>query len=154
MPFHNYYRCARCNHHWSDVWTTQGDDDCPACGARHMSPYKSEDVVDTGRAKKIAELNDAFRNTLSGGEIFVTPGVHDLPPMVVAAAIQQMAEFNNFTPDNDPYGEHDFGSFDLCNRKFYFKIDYYGKTCDVGSEDPADPAKTNRVLTLMLASEY
>jgi DNA-directed RNA polymerase subunit RPC12/RpoP len=45
MPwFRNYYRCARCGHEWSDEWTATCDDDCPRCGARHMSPYKSEDL--------------------------------------------------------------------------------------------------------------
>jgi hypothetical protein len=44
MQFRNYYRCAECGCEWTDVWTAQCDDDCPWCGARHMSPYKSEDV--------------------------------------------------------------------------------------------------------------
>ena len=41
--FRNFYRCASCSHEWTDVWSCQCDDDCPRCGARHMSPYKSED---------------------------------------------------------------------------------------------------------------
>jgi hypothetical protein len=41
--FRNYYRCASCGFEWIDVWRCQCDDDCPKCGARHMSPYKSED---------------------------------------------------------------------------------------------------------------
>ena len=44
--FRNFYQCARCGHEWEDVWECQCDDDCPACGARHMSPYKSEDAGD------------------------------------------------------------------------------------------------------------
>lgn len=42
--YRNYYKCYRCKHGWTDVWTAQCDDDCPKCGARHCSPYKSEDV--------------------------------------------------------------------------------------------------------------
>jgi len=154
MQFRNFYHCARCGHHWSDVWSAQCDDDCPECGARHMSSYKSEDVVEPDPAKRIAELNDAFRKTLSGGQVLMTPGVIDLPPMVVAEVIKKTTEFGSFSADNDPYGEHDFGSFELCSRKFFWKIDYYDPACECGSEDPADPAKTTRVLTLMLASEY
>jgi hypothetical protein len=103
---------------------------------------------------KIALLNDAFRTTFAGGKVMMTSGVAELPPMVKAEALQQVSEFNNFTPDNDPYGEHDFGSFALCHRKFFWKIDYYDQRCEYGSEDPADPGKTTRVLTLMLADEY
>ena len=44
LQFLNFYRCARCGHKWADVWTATCDDDCPKCGARHMSPYKSEDI--------------------------------------------------------------------------------------------------------------
>jgi rubrerythrin len=41
--FRNFYRCDRCGHEWEDVWSAACDDDCPACGARHMSPYESQD---------------------------------------------------------------------------------------------------------------
>jgi DNA-directed RNA polymerase subunit RPC12/RpoP len=44
--YRNHYRCARCNETWTDEWSATCDDDCPHCGARHMSPYKSEDVED------------------------------------------------------------------------------------------------------------
>ncbi|MCC8977597.1 DUF3768 domain-containing protein [Bradyrhizobium acaciae] len=105
-------------------------------------------------AKKIAALNDAFRKSLSGGQVLMTPGVCGLPPMVVAAVILKVTEFSDFSADNDPHGEHDFGTFELCQRKFFWKIDYYDQRCESGSEDPTDPTKTTRVLTLMLASEY
>lgn len=103
---------------------------------------------------EVARLNDAFRTTLSGGKVMMTSGVNDLPAMVRAAAIQAVAAFDRFTADNDPWGEHDFGSIELCGRKFFWKIDYYDERCEYGSDDPADPARTTRVLTLMLADEY
>ena len=103
---------------------------------------------------KIALLNDAFRTSFSGGRILMTAGVDALPDMVKAAALQQVATFGDFTDENDPLDEHDFGSFELCNRKFSWKIDYYDKDLQHGSEDPADPDKTTRVLTLMLAEDY
>jgi DNA-directed RNA polymerase subunit RPC12/RpoP len=40
--FRNFYRCDRCGHEWTDDWSATCDDDCPQCGARHMSPFKSE----------------------------------------------------------------------------------------------------------------
>ena len=103
---------------------------------------------------KIAFLNDAFRTTLSGGTVLLSAGVYELPDMVKAAAIRRVATFDAFTEDNDPYGEHDFGSFDLCGRRFFWKIDYFDERGEFGSEDPADPQKTTRILTIMLASEY
>jgi DNA-directed RNA polymerase subunit RPC12/RpoP len=44
--FRNHYRCAVCHRTWTDEWSATCDDDCPHCGARHMSPYKSEDLED------------------------------------------------------------------------------------------------------------
>lgn len=106
------------------------------------------------RIARIRDLNDAFRRSFSGGKIMMTCGVADLPAMVKSAALVKVAECSEFSIDDDPHGEHDFGSFELCSRKFFWKIDYYDTNCEFGSEDPADPAKTTRVLTLMLASEY
>ena len=103
---------------------------------------------------KIAVLNDAFRTTLSGGTVLLTVGVQELPDMVKAAAIRKVVEFDDFNEGNDRYGEHDFGSFELCNRRFFWKIDYFDERVEFGSEDPADPQKTTRILTIMLASEY
>ncbi|MDB6147566.1 MAG: hypothetical protein JWO45_1230 [Spartobacteria bacterium] len=103
---------------------------------------------------RIRDLNDAFRTTFGGGKVLMTPGVTDLPDMVKCDALHHVATFSEFNEDNDPHGEHDFGSFLLCSRRFFWKIDYYDVECQYGSEDPADGAKTTRVLTLMLAEEY
>ncbi|MGA8291067.1 MAG: DUF3768 domain-containing protein [Rhodoplanes sp.] len=106
------------------------------------------------KAARIRELNDAFRTTLSGGAVLLSAGVYELPDMVKAAAIRKVVTFDEFTEDNDPYDEHDFGRFELCNRRFFWKIDYFDERGEFGSEDPADPQKTTRILTIMLASEY
>jgi hypothetical protein len=103
---------------------------------------------------RIRELNDAFRKTLRGGTALMTSGVDELPDCVKAEAMVQVAHFSDFTADNDPHGEHDIGSFTLVSRTFIWKIDYYDKLCEFGSEDPSDPDKTTRVLTVMLAEEY
>ena len=105
-------------------------------------------------ADRIRELNEAFRRTFAGGKVMVTSGVDELPDCVKAEALRQVATFSDFTTDNDPHGEHDFGSFRLVGRKFFWKIDHYDREMIDRSEDPADPEKTTRVLTIMIASEY
>ena len=91
---------------------------------------------------------------MSGGKVLMTAGVDALPSDVKAMVVRRVATFSAFTADNDPYGEHDFGNFELAGRKFFWKIDTYDAAMEFGSEDPADPAKTTRVLTIMLAEEY
>src|SRR5665213_1758517 len=105
-------------------------------------------------AGKIRELNDRFRTTMAGGRVMMTAGVDALPSDVKALVIRQVATFSDFNADNDPHSEHDFGNFELAGRKFFFKLDYCDSAMEFGSEDPADPAKTTRVLTIMLAEEY
>ncbi len=104
--------------------------------------------------KRIRELNDAFRTSFSGGRVMLTVGVDSLPSDVKVMVLRSVATFSAFTPDNDPRGEHDFGSFEVGGRKLFWKIDYYDRALEFGSDDPTDPEKTTRVLTLMLAEEY
>lgn len=44
--FRNHYECARCRFSWTDEWSCTCDDDCPHCGARHMSPVGSDDLTE------------------------------------------------------------------------------------------------------------
>lgn len=113
-----------------------------------------DSITAKAKAERVRELNDAFRTTFTGGRVLLTAGVNELPSDVRAMAIRKVATFSDFSTDNDPYGEHDFGSFDLAGRKFFWKIEYYDRRLKWGSEDPADPEKTTRVLTIMLAEEY
>ena len=105
-------------------------------------------------AGKIRALNDAFRQTLAGGKVMMTAGIAALPDAARAMVIEKVRAFDAFTADNDPHGEHDFGNFEVDGRKIFWKVDYFDAAMEFGSEDPADPAKTTRVLTIMLASEY
>ena len=84
----------------------------------------------------------------------LTAGVDALPSDVRAMAIRKVATFDAFDAGNDPHGEHDFGSFELAGHKFFWKLDYYDRSLEFGSPDPADPSKTTRILTFMLAMEY
>src|SRR3979409_787478 len=103
-------------------------------------------------AAKIRELNDRFRTTLDQrhGRVMMTAGVDALPSDVKAMIIRRVATFSDFTADNDPHDEHDSASFSLAGQKFFWKIDAYDANMEFGSEDPTDPTKTTRVLTIML----
>jgi hypothetical protein len=84
----------------------------------------------------------------------MTSGVNALDDDTKAEALERLRTFQAFNEDNDPHHEHDFGAFEIAGDKFFFKIDYYAPDMEHGSEDPADPQKTTRVLTLMKANEY
>jgi hypothetical protein len=106
---------------------------------------------------KIALLNDQLRLTMatsSRGRVVMTAGVAALPEEDVARVLERVRRFDEWTEDNDPHGEHDFGSFVVGGMTYFFKVDYYAPDMDGGSEDPADPDKTTRVLTIMRADEY
>ncbi len=103
----------------------------------------------------IPQLNDMFRQTFIAGKVIMTPGIASLADDHREEIITKVRAFKDFTEDNDPYGEHDFGAFTQKGAgKIFWKIDYYDRTMTMGSEDPADLKQTCRVLTIMLAEEY
>lgn len=120
------------------------------------------------RAERIARLNDLARRAMGLACVVVaTEGIRALPEDDQSRLRELVEAFDAFTPDNDPYGERDFGAIyqgldgvwstsrplDVAVTVFW-KIDAYDRALRFGSEDPADPAVTRRVLTIMLASEY
>ena len=113
-----------------------------------------DDIAQQDRSNAIAALNDRFRATFVGGSVMVTNGLQGLGPEFVAEALAAVRAFNEFTKDNDPYGEHDFGAITVSSRKLFWKIDCYDPSMEYGSENPSDPEVTCRVLTVMLAEEY
>jgi len=111
------------------------------------------------KAKRIAEINDAFRRSFQGGHVVVTQGVQRLDKQEKYELFKKVQEYSRFHPDNDPHGEHDFGVIFLGSiyseqTKLFWKIDYYDLSMNRASEDPANTDITKRVLTIMLADEY
>ncbi len=96
----------------------------------------------------------AFRRTFTGGRVMMTSGVNNLESEAKARLLTAVRTFDRFDKDNDPHGEHDFGSTDIDGTKFFWKIDYYDLAMSRGSVDPANAAATMRVLTIMRADEY
>ena len=103
---------------------------------------------------KIQALNDQLRQTGAGGKIVCTQVVSELSTRDADNLFSLIRSFDNFTEDDDPHGEHDFGSVEYNGQKYFWKIDYYNHDMTGGSEDPSDPKQTTRVLTIMTAQEY
>ncbi len=105
--------------------------------------------TETMRATEIARLNDRFRGMCL--DVLYTPGIQDGIMDLIGLSVA-IENYSKFTDDNDPYGEHDFGSLIYEGKKIFWKIDYYDKElkfwCDPLSQ------KCRRVLTIMLAEEY
>jgi hypothetical protein len=103
---------------------------------------------------RIRELNDRARQTFTGCRVVITQGIAGLDEHVISAILAQVRSYDQFTPLNDPYQEHDFGSFWWGDIQVFWRWDYYDLDYSMHSPDPADEAVTARVLTIMLAEEY
>jgi Protein of unknown function (DUF3768) len=84
----------------------------------------------------------------------ITRGIQALGAETIQRIDAAISAFEGFTPENDPYGEHDFGSVEVQGKVIFFKIDYYDLDLLHLSPDLADPAVTRRVMTIMPAEEY
>ncbi|GGF76088.1 hypothetical protein GCM10011332_32590 [Terasakiella brassicae] len=103
---------------------------------------------------KIARLNDLLRREGVGGRVMMTQGIQALSDTTRKNIFKAIQEFTDFNKDNDPYGEHDFAALTVDGERINFKMDYYDKSLQYASEDPTDPTITERVMTVLLASEY
>lgn len=119
-----------------------------------MTAKPTTHALNTPVENPVAQLNDAFRANPSGGRLVATAEVIGLGPDALPAILLAVQGFDAFTPDNDLYGEHDFGVLTWGGERIFWKIDYYDREMQFASLDPADASQTLRVLTIMLASEY
>lgn len=101
----------------------------------------------------VAALNDACRAEPGAGWV-LTPGVRALDLTDQLRAFALVTAFDAFGAGNDPHGERVFGTIEVGGARLFWKVDYYDLDLCMASPDPADPAVTRRVLTLMLAEEY
>ena len=109
--------------------------------------------------QEIAQLNDRFRrfDPTVPGKRLITAGIAGLLTQLdvpMETLVQQLVQFDDFTDANDPHGERDFGVIEFHGEKLFWKIDAFNPSYSMGSDNPADLAKTHRVLTIMLASEW
>lgn len=123
------------------------------------------------KSRIIADQNDLFRvHSCAGvcvwkghilhGQLVCTSGIQSLRSDDFDAVLYAVRDFDSFTPDNDPRGERDFGSFEMVSAEtgkgfnIFWKFDYYAPDYEHGSKDAADPRVTRRILTIMLSHEY
>ncbi len=101
---------------------------------------------------RIRALNDELRRNLPNAHAVLTTGVVALGPEAVTRIIKTITVYDDFRHANDPYGEHDFGSFEADGHLIFFKID--DKVLTYHPPDLPDPSVTERIITIMLAEEY
>ena len=108
------------------------------------------------RTLRIRALNDKVRRSLSADHIVFTPAVCAQSDEAIKSLLMEVQTFEEFSPDNDPLGEHDFGKVQVCGVNWFWRIDYYkrGSNLALGSDDPSNVQETERVLTIMRADEY
>lgn len=111
--------------------------------------------------KRIAKLNDTFRTSLKMpvseqrlGQVFCTTSIVALPAEDVMSIVEKVRLFDNFNESNDPYGEHDFGSFTHKDNKVYWKIDYIDPHLEYHPIEASDLNEQNRILTIMLSHDW
>lgn len=160
--------CKSCGSEWvaldawacwnpdSGLWELENvfdDAHCHACKGETTLIWKRLDAAEPRQA--IRELNDRFRREgLGSGSVMVTSGVQAHGTDFVLKAVKAVRSFDQFSDENDPWGEHDFGAVEVDGERVFWKIDCYDPTLTAGSENAANEALTHRVLTIMLASEY
>ena len=106
------------------------------------------------KSARIRELNDKLRCKGVGGRVLITSGIEALGLHGIRQVLAAIALFDDFTEDNDPWGEHDCAVLTVDGRRVMFKHDYYDRDLAYHSPDASDPAVTERVMTVMLAEEY
>ena len=116
---------------------------------------------------RVAEQNDAFRRHVClgspyppetgalAGRLVCTAAVSARGLLFVNTCQRVIGFFTDFSADNDPDGFHDFGAIRIADVNVWWKIDMYDDAeMQFGSEAPDDPARTYRVLTILLPSDW
>ncbi|MHA7968101.1 DUF3768 domain-containing protein [Rhizobium sp. CAU 1783] len=129
------------------------------CDLSMIAPYSpaergSASAAAPDQSNPIAALNDASRRDFRRGRLVLTQGVASLADAELRHLLQEVQRFDQFTPDNDPYGEHDFGKVTVEEVSYFWKIDCFDLDVRYGSPDPADANVTTRILTIMRSDEY
>src|SRR5882762_6409853 len=91
-------------------------------GTRFRSWSDERRITDQSGAHPRAERQ--LRCKAIGGRVVITAGIQALGTAGVCQVLAAVAQFDNFTEDNDPWGEHDCAVLDVEGRRVIFKVDY------------------------------
>lgn len=115
----------------------------------------------TTATDRIRALNDALRTStdpigalMMNGSFVITASLAAKGAPFLDHCVAAVRAFDGFTPDDDPYQEHDMAFLDVDGERIFFKVDYYDAKLEWHSPNPADPGLTRRVLTIGLADDY
>ena len=97
------------------------------------------------KKEEIARKNDVLRRTFAGGQVVITSGLKDDPNL--DKIIKAVQTFDDFSDDNDPYLERDFGKVTIDGEGYLWKIDYYDADHKYFQKDG------HRVLTILRSDE-
>ena len=97
--------------------------------------------IKSKQTDRIRVLNDELRKDFNQGHAVMTMGIAALGAEAVARIVKTIEVYDDFCHENDPYEEHDFGSFEAEGHTIFFKIDYYDPALTVHSPDPSDPSR-------------
>lgn len=111
-------------------------------------------MTDTDKTETIRQHNDVFRVTGTGGKIVFTGALALEPEEFRNQVYERVRLYRDFSEGKDPHGEHDYGHLKVSGKDIMWKIDYYDANMEYGSEDPADPAQTTRLLSIFFAEDY
>lgn len=115
------------------------------------------------RVRLIRETNDRLRKTgydASKMMVILSGALSNDDPSYHAYVMEKVRSFDAFTEDNDPHGEHDFGTIkvepfgDNDEATIMWQINYYDLALRYGSDEPWNEAKTRRTLTIFYAEDY
>lgn len=118
----------------------------------------TDSTIAVTRTEQIARLNDRARLGLDRtARIVITRAClasfcaeGTVEGLIAQAELMKTARGATFTADTP---ERDFAVLSFREQRVFLKIDYYDETLTWGAEDPADAARTVRVVTIMLPED-
>ena len=102
---------------------------------------------------EIKRLNDRLRLKGRGGYSQMCDRMSDFSYERFAEVRKAIRAFDDFTPDNDPHGHHDYGVVEVHDQKYDWEIGYLGADGTGVSPDPSDTSVTTRVMWISMVPD-